>query len=73
MVNSWRLSIKKGILKNNIELLMSVNIFKKLIQRYCTIYSLKDTLFHKIAFETDVSLKQNRLSLVYSQIFSSML
>ena len=57
-----------NILENNIELHNTgkyiKNIFKKLILRYCTIYSLNDTLFHKIACETNVGLKESRLSLV---------
>ena len=40
---------------------------KKLIQCYCTIYSLNDTFFHKIACETNVGLKQSRLGLVKSK------
>ena len=65
------------MLENNIELDNTgeyiQNIFKTLIHRYCNIYSLNDTLFHKTAYETNVGLKQNRLSFADSQIFSSML
>ena len=56
------------MLENNIELHNTgeyiQNIFKKLIQRYCSINSLNDTLFHEIACETNVGLKLSRLSLV---------
>ena len=41
-----------------------MSIFKKLIERYYTIYSLNDTLFHKTACETNAGMKQSRLSLV---------